>query len=132
MTARGTQFLLLATLLVTMPSPVYALLCAGLLPVFTQMLLMGRILHHFDPVLAVAMAGSIVLGTAISYWVAWIVARRIGPKIVLYALMPAILVLGAVPLYSFDCMDGHAYTACSAYRIYLEMFVGDNACGDVG
>jgi hypothetical protein len=109
-----------------MPSPVYAGLCVGILPVAAQL---SGLVQLSDPITWLIGLNSVV-GALVWFWIARAVCRRAGTRIMLWAILPAAIAMGAVPIHGFDCMDGAGYTRCSAYRLYSELVVHADRCGD--
>jgi hypothetical protein len=115
---------LAVALLFTLPAPVYFIFCLGALPFAVQ----AAHAFRYGPDLAFVISALVALG--ICGGLAWLVCRMFKARIIAYVVLPLVLALGAIPIQTFDCMDGGNFVPCSAYRLYAEMVRNTGVCGD--
>jgi len=115
---------LAVALLFTLPAPVYFIFCIGALPFAVQ----AARAFRYGPDLAFFITALVALG--ICGGLAWLVCRMFRARIVDYVVLPLALALGAIPIQTYDCMDGGSFVPCSAYRLYAEMVRNTGVCGD--
>lgn len=111
-----TQLVLMAALALTMPNVLFLLLCAGLLPLFGQMFFLGG----FD-VFTLAVATNILVALVLIFFIARVITNRLESRFVYLLVVPAVLAMGLLRLYGFDCMDGGSYVNCNAYEVYRDL-----------
>jgi hypothetical protein len=146
---RATKNVILAGLVVALPCFVFLLFCSGFLPVAAMAVLAGRLVESGDPA-ALVLLIPLILEAGIYLFVlnkvAYVVARyvhrdRRRPRAVLLSLLAGCVAWTVLPVNTFDCMDGHGATRCSALRMYFgwmrsrapgtSLYV-DAQCGDFG
>jgi hypothetical protein len=144
-----TKNAILAGFILAFPCLVFLLFCGGFLPVGAMAVLAGRLVASRDPGSIVLLA-PLVLEAGIYVFLlnmlARVVARyvdrdrrRAGTMVVTFWL--GCLVWSALPVNTFDCMDGHPAQRCSTLRMYFgwmrsrpegtSLYV-DARCGDFG
>ena len=114
------------TSLFLLPTPVFVFFCFGWIPVGLQVALALRWFGWASPFLL----PSALLSGGLQYWIARSIARRTSARSA-RVLCVVMLVLGSIPMFMFDCMDGHRTTLCNAYSMYYELVSERDACGDV-
>ena len=131
---------LFVAMLVTVPCPSVFLFCNGLLPVtglglgflsFAAVALRDSLALIFA---VVALVYGVGYGVFL-YWLAGFLLRRSSSRIPAgwgaWALvLAAFLVLTALPVYSFDCMDGRSARWCNWYELHAGWFGITESCGD--
>jgi hypothetical protein len=120
----GSGVALAGALLFTFPAPVFFYFCVGALPFAVQ----ASHAFRFGP--SFAWIVSALLALAICGGLAWLVSLALKPRVVACVSLPLVLMLGAVPIQAYDCMDGGRFTPCSAFRLYVEMSRNGGSCGD--
>jgi hypothetical protein len=105
------------------PAPVYAVFCLGLLPLGAQLILLPKA----GPLL-VFLLPSVLLSAILMYWPTSFLLRRVQTMRAGVLVALGIAVLGALPVYPFDCMDGGSLTWCSAYQRYAGLPTHSNSC----
>lgn len=132
---------LFVPMLATVPCPSAFLLCNGLLSVSALSLVIVTFVAQGAkaPIsLAFAAVGVLYAAayTACLYWLAGFLSRKMAAHPILSAwharelLIAALLFLAMVPVYSFDCMDGHPLRWCNGYELHVGWFGGAGTCGD--
>jgi hypothetical protein len=116
------------------PCPVSILFCNGLLP---PAIVLGVIVTTLarEPYLGWVFAGPLALELALLLWLLRWIAKRLVARLserALTATVAAVLIAAMMPLYSWDCMDGHSLTRCSVPRMVLGMVAEGRQCGDLG
>jgi hypothetical protein len=123
-------------MLVTAPMPVLAALCGGILPPgmlliwALSLLILGEVLYF---IIALAFTA---LPFGILYFLSHFYVKKILAKgdnfnqrrFVITCI--ALLTLGLVPMYGFDCIDSHGAASCNAYHIYYGLYSKKKECGD--
>ena len=119
--------------------PAFALICAGVLPIAEQLILIVRLLsagYLFELFLIVEVITAII-GALILYWISSWIYKNVNPKGVVATII-FVLFIGSMPIFFYYC-GGSPIKACTAWGIYLETFYrSDNAdnlfngesCGD--
>ena len=137
---RGGHALFVA-MLVTVPCPSIFLFCNGLLPVSGLGLGFVKFVAVAlrDPVALVFAIVALLHGVvyvACLYWLAGVLSRqRSSPRMLTgrharWQLLTALLVLAALPVYTFDCMDGASSQWCNWYELHIGWFGVARTCGD--
>jgi hypothetical protein len=116
------------------PCPVSILLCNGLLP---PVIVLGVIAMSLarEPYVGWVVAGPLALELALLLWLLRLIAKRLVARLserALAAAVATVLVAAMMPLYSWDCMDGHGLTRCSVPGILLAAVAEGRQCGDLG
>ncbi len=134
---KRAKFILVFTMFATAPMPLFWILCAGLLPPGMQTAMTLRLSGGSVDVFFIISAINTLIVCVLSYFVAHILVRSIIVKDTninanrLLTTCIAILLLGLLPIYSFDCMDGRSPVSCNALSIYSELLSNSNSCGDL-
>ena len=138
---RVNKHALLVAMLVTVPCPSFFVFCYGLLPVSG----LGLGLVKFvavalrDPVAlvfaVVALLHGVVYAACLYCLAGFLSRQRSSPRMLTgrragWQLVAALLVLAALPVYSFDCMDGAPSRWCNWYELHVGWFSAARACGD--
>src|SRR5258706_6894087 len=116
-------------MLVMVPCPSFFLFCYGLLPVSGLGLGLVKFVSVAlrDPValvFAIAALLHVAVYVVCLYWLAGVLSRqRFSPRMLTgrhakWQLLAALLVLAALPVYSFDCMDGASSRWCNWYELH--------------
>jgi hypothetical protein len=144
-----TKNAILAGFIVAFPGFVFLLFCSGFLPVAAMAVFAGRLVASRDPA-SLALLVPLVLEASLYVFLLNKLAnvvtryvhrdRRRGGAILLTLLIGCVA-WTALPVNTFDCMDGHAAKRCSALRMYFGWMRGRPAgtslyveaqCGDFG
>ena len=137
---RGRHSLFVA-MLATVPCPSFFLFCYGLLPVSGLGLAFVKFVSVAlrDPVALVFAIVALLHGVVYVvclYWLAGVLSRqRSSPRLLAgrharWQLLAALVVLAALPVYSFDCMDGASSQWCNWYDLHVGWFGAARTCGD--
>jgi len=141
MNQKQDRYVLFVAMLATVPCPSVFLFCNGLLPVSALGLGLAKFLSVAlkDPVALVFAVATILYGVAYGaclYWLGGLLSRRLsGYRMPMgwrasRLFVAALLVLAALPVYSFDCMDGASSRWCNWYELHVGWFGAAEACGD--
>ena len=116
------------------PCPVSLLLCNGLLPPVVLVGVIANTLVH-EPRMGWVVVAPLVLEGAAPLWLLrWLATRLVGrlsPRVRVMA-MACVILTGLLPIYFFDCMDGHPTTRCSVPDVVRAVFTEGRQCGDLG
>jgi hypothetical protein len=80
-------------------------------------------------------AGPLALEVALLLWLLRWIAKRLVARLsgrALAATAAGVLVLAMMPVYSWDCMDGHSLTWCSVPGMLRAAVTEGRQCGDLG
>ena len=149
MSFSATKNTVLAALVATFPCAGFLLFCSGILPVGAMAVLIVRFFSLRDPSglifvvpLALESALYLFLLNKLARGVTRIIQRD--PQramIFIFVFLAACAIWTVVPINTFDCMDGHAVTRCSALRMYFgwlretkpgTSLYSEAKCGDFG
>lgn len=147
------KWVILVTMLLTIPCFVFLLLCAGFLPVgvmgllaFNQVLRLTSDLFWLVIIVALLVAEAaiyIFVFTRLTRLLSRFIVRapKTGGMLMLLGVVLVGMLMFFLPIYSLDCMDGHSLKRCSAARMYFGWFGTlsdprnawlDAQCGDLG
>ena len=149
MSFSATKNTVLAALVATFPCVGFLVFCNGILPVGAMAVLVVRFLSLRDPgalifviPLALESALYLFLLNKLAHRLTRVIQRD--PKramIFMCVFLAACATWSVVPINTFDCMDGHAGTRCSALRMYFgwlretkpgTSLYSEAKCGDFG
>lgn len=149
MSFNTTKNTVLAALVAAFPCFGFLVFCSGFLPVGAMAVLAVRFFSLRDPgglifliPLALESALYLFLLNKLAHRVTRIIQRD--PKramVFTLVFLAACVAWTVVPINTFDCMDGHPVTRCSALRMYFgwlretkpgETLYSEAMCGDFG
>ena len=121
-------------LTVATPCPVSMLFCNGLLP---PAVVFGVIANNLarEPYLGWVVAAPLALEVALLLWLLRWIAKRLVARLsgrALAVTAAGVLVVAMMPVYSWDCMDGHSLTWCSVPGMLRAAVTEGRQCGDLG